>query len=107
MNKFNKNSFNIKDLHVSKAVFNKSSWWTRLLNKLRGVESKAEYIWTVRLTIDNPRVVSVGDLFMTISEAVYKVRGKIDNNIIAVSARPMDDHGLINPCVIIRNQKSK
>lgn len=107
MNSFKKNSFKIEDLHVSKREVNKPSWWTRFLSWLRKTEAKREYIWTVRLTIDSPRALNVGDYFMSVTEKPYKCIGKIDRSVIAISVNPLGEHSLVNPCVIIKKAVKK
>lgn len=107
MNNFKKNSFNVKDLHVSKKEVNRPSWWTRFINWLRRTDAKREYIWTVRLTIDNPRALATGDWFMSVTEQPYRCLGKIENSVIAVSLNPLEEHSIVNPCVVIKKAVNK
>lgn len=107
MNNYKKNSFNVRDLHVSKKEVTRPSWWIRLINWLRRSDPKREYIWTVRLTIDNPRVLATGDYFMSVTEEPYKCLGKIENSVIAVSLNPLEEHSIVNPCVVIRKATPK
>lgn len=104
MNEFKKESFRILDMHVHKQIVGRSNWWTRLLNWLRGVESKSEYIWTVRITVDRHKNIEIGDFFASASESLYKVRGKLGPNIIAVSTKPLEEHGITNPCILIKKK---
>lgn len=107
MNGLKKSLFNISDVYVSKQVAVKSSWWTRLLNWLRRVESKDESYFTVKFVIQGRIKLAAGMFFISESKSLYKVVGSIGSHVIARSINPLEEHGLSNPCLIVSRPKAE
>jgi hypothetical protein len=108
MNNYKKNSFTVLDIRTSKSKeVTKTSWFIVFINWLRGTKPKREYIWTVCLTIDKPKVINNGDYFMSVTEQPYKCIGKLENTIIAVSLNPLEQFDIVNPCVVVKSYIKK
>lgn len=107
MNDLKKNLFNISDLYISKKVAVRSGWWTRLLNWLRKVESKDGSYFTVKFVVQGRLKLTPGMLFTSESKAPYKVIGAIGSHVIARSIKPLEEHGLTNPCLMFSKPKTE